>query len=99
VLGAGDGDVGEAGFGGLDLPGQRVAVEGGVLGVFGFGEVVGDADGGPFAAFGGVGVETTTSAWVSAVSRDRVARTTSTPWSSMTSTNGSRSRPSGSHSA
>jgi hypothetical protein len=52
VLGAGDGDVGQAGFSGVDGGGKGVAVEVGVVGVFGFGEVVGDADGGPFAAFG-----------------------------------------------
>ena len=55
VAGAGDGDVGEAGFGVAD--GFRDGASLGVVlvGVLGRGEVVGDFDGGPFAALGVVG--------------------------------------------
>ena len=60
VLGAGDGDVGQADLGGVDRGGSWVAVDVGAVGVLGFGELVGDADGGPFPALGfvdgGVGV-------------------------------------------
>jgi hypothetical protein len=45
VLGAGDGDVGQAGLGGVDRGGWWVAVDVGAVGVLGLGEVVGDADG------------------------------------------------------
>ncbi len=45
VLGAGDGDVGQTCLGGVDLGGSWVAVDVGAVGVLGFGEVVGDAEG------------------------------------------------------
>jgi hypothetical protein len=54
VLGAADRDVGEAGFGGLDITWQGLSRQGGVLRIDRFGEVVGDPDGGPLATFGGV---------------------------------------------
>jgi hypothetical protein len=53
---AGDRDVGQACFAGVDGSGQRVALV--VFAVFIVGrrgEVVGDADSGPFSAFGFVG--------------------------------------------
>lgn len=55
VAGAGDGDVGEAGFGVVDVSGQGVTVLVRLFLVHRFGEALADADGGPFAALGLVG--------------------------------------------
>jgi hypothetical protein len=55
VAGAGDGDVGEAGVGVADGFGDGASLGVVLVGVLGWWEVVADLDGGPFAAFGGVG--------------------------------------------
>src|SRR5690349_18410959 len=55
VAGAGDGDVRQAGVGVADGFRNGLALGVVLVGVLGRGEVVGDLDGGPFAALGGVG--------------------------------------------
>lgn len=55
MAGAGDRDVGEAGFGVVDVSGQRVTLLVRLFLVHRLGEVLADADGGPFSALGLVG--------------------------------------------